>query len=85
MTVNAFVGAMTTLVLTVGSTIANAGDIIALTGQRTLQIVDQSPLARLANLQKLDVGGKLMSKEAMEVFRAERERRGLLNVKIGGL
>ena len=48
------------------------------------QIFDLSPLAGLVNLQKRDVGGTSMSKEAMEAFRAERERRGLPNVKIAG-
>ncbi|MGD9507251.1 MAG: DUF4394 domain-containing protein [Geminicoccaceae bacterium] len=59
MTVNALVGAMTALVLTAGSTVASAADIVALTGQRTLQVIDHSPAVR-RTLQVTGIGSALL-------------------------
>ncbi len=74
MTVNATVGAMMALVLTVGSTAANAGDIIALTGHRTLQVIDRSP-AVVRTFQVTGVGSALLG---IDVRPADGRLYGLL-------
>ena len=56
-------------------------------GESTLElwgthVTDLSPLAGLAKLKSLFLGGTSVSDEAVAAFQAERERRGQRNVKM---
>jgi len=65
---------MMALVLTAGSTVANAGNFVALTGQRTLQIIDRSP-AVVRTFQVTGVGSALLG---IDVRPADGRLYGLL-------
>ena len=70
--------------------VSDLSPLAGLSGLTTLNlgwtpVRDLSPLAGLANLKTLYAGDTSVSAKALAAFRAERERRGLPNVKIEGL